>query len=184
MDAARLYVCSNISAIAKYKPWYEALSVYEECQVGGRERKITSRKVLGTLRAMWDADMPSAEDEYFMAQIMLIRADRERRVDELLGDYWEAYVSQLSHTVRAHLETLLLDRHEPGYVMSNAGKNDPETKGFHVFVDHLHRVWEHRDAVSRREMLALMREYLEVIPEPTGGAEPTGVTEAVSYTAN
>jgi hypothetical protein len=177
MEAARRYVRGNINAIARNKSWDKALDEYEAIQVGGAVKRSISRKVLGGLRVMWDTNNPSAEDDYFTTQDIIAKADRERRVDDLLGDYWEAYVSQLSRTVRAHLEELILDQHEPGYIMSNAGAIDPETRKLRQLVANLYRVWEHRDAVSRGEMLALMRQYLEVIPDAYGVPDGRGVPD-------
>ena len=168
MDAARNYSRDCIKRIAKGKSWAKALVVYEDMQVGYRTHRIKSRKVIGELWAMWNDTAPSAEDDYLAIQEATAQAERERRVDAILGDYWEAYVSRLSRTVRAHIEALLLDRHEPDYIMSRTGERDPETRGLRNLVDHIHRVWKHRGAVSRREMIGLMRQYLEVVPDAPG----------------
>ena len=168
MDAARQYARDCISRMAKKRPWIKAVDAYEASQVNGQKRQTINRKVIGELRIMWDTNYPSAEDDYLAFQEATAQAERERRVDAILGDYWEAYVSRLSRTVRAHIEALLLDRHEPDYIMSRTGERDPETRGLRNLVDHIHRVWEHRGAVSRREMIGLMRQYLEVVPDAPG----------------
>jgi hypothetical protein len=117
---------------------------------------------------MWQGMAPSAEDDYFAQVDAEARADREDRMDDILGDYWVVYVSGLSRTVRAHVEALLVDAHDPAYIASRRGHTDPETASLAWLLTRLHQVWCHWDSASPAEMLSMMRDYLDVVSVAPG----------------
>jgi hypothetical protein len=107
---------------------------------------------------MADAMMPSEEDAYIANMDAMVQSDRESNIDAILQGYWRDYVDGLSNTIRARLDALIYDYHDADYIASTYGRADQSTKQLHYLLARLHRVWDHKDAVSSVHMLRMLRD--------------------------
>jgi hypothetical protein len=93
------------------------------------------------------------------------QADREARLDDILADHLAAYVESRSETVQARIAELLEAPYSAAYIMSAIGAKDARVTRLRAVLKRMHATWRHKAAISAREMLTLMRKYLEVVPD-------------------
>jgi hypothetical protein len=91
--------------------------------------------------------------------------EREANIDDILGDALESYVERMSARLAENTEKLLSDPHTPEYITSREGAADPATRHLHNQMQYLHRNWPYAKAITAREMLTLLRKYLEYVPD-------------------
>jgi hypothetical protein len=114
---------------------------------------------------MADAMMDSVEDEYMDRLDATVQADRMANIDATLSEYWAGYVDGLSNTVRARVDALIADDHDADYIASTYGRADQYTNQLNYLLARLHRVWDHKDAVSSVDMLRMLRDHVAVIAD-------------------
>jgi len=138
-------------------------SVAHFADAPGPDKPDTGRsvgKVLGTLYTDWEA----RERNFDPALVMLDRdmQDRYRQVERNLQLFFREYQSRLSKTSKARLIEIAESDIGPGYMASAAGYSDPQAKRIAKAARYLYDNFPHKDGISCREFIRLVRKYVTV----------------------
>ena len=105
---------------------------------------------------------PQAADTAPDAQ--LDKATREAvawKIEENLTLFFAEYASRLSKTAKTRLYELVNSDETPEYLTSAAARRDPDTAHAALAAKRLHGNFTHKDTVSCREYIMLVKKYVE-----------------------
>jgi hypothetical protein len=121
-------------------------------------------KVLGTLYTEWEAREAESDPAYESKRQAI--DTKYLTIEKNLTVFFTEYTGRLSKTVKmrlAELKAYLDSKHDVeqaiGDLLSAKGYKAPETSKLAVFIDHLHRNFTHKDAVTCRKFVSLLYKY-------------------------
>jgi hypothetical protein len=123
----------------------------------GRLESKNMCKVLGTIYTQWEA-RTARNDPALLQEAQELEAAKDH-VAKHLRLYFTEYMSRLSKTVQGKVQALKAARFSPEFIMSVAGRKDPETRALHFFVDNLFRNFEHKSGLKPVEFIRLLQDY-------------------------
>jgi hypothetical protein len=119
-------------------------------------------KVLGTLYTEWDAR------EELEAQLdperIYARAERDAQAMQIgknMRLFFTEFAQRLTRTAKTRLYEIATSAVTPGYLTSRAGQTDPSTKRESWGATRLWQDFPHRDSVSCKEFIELVRHYVD-----------------------
>jgi hypothetical protein len=88
------------------------------------------------------------------------KVEREDNVDAILARHLEAYIASQGRIANTSACELINTDIPVDRICVREAANNPYVKRLYHAMTYLHRCWAHKNAISARDMLSLMRRYL------------------------
>jgi hypothetical protein len=123
-----------------------------------RQHNRSLGKVYGSFYTQWEHQEAESDPDRILikSQLEAVLAYPNKHIRRFMIEY----VSRLSRTAKKRIQEIKDSPEKSAYLASRVGIKDPKVKNIAIAAMHLHENFPHKDAITRREYIDLIRKYV------------------------
>jgi hypothetical protein len=154
INKGNTYTPEYIRSTDNGKTW---TAIYPQNKTEHKSHFRNMGKIYGSMYTEQDARETESDPERIMSKVAFEAVQAHR--DKHLTLFFAEYMSRLSKTCQRRIQEVKARQETSAYLAGKAGKEDPKTKGIARAIENLFSNFPHRENLSRREFIDLVREY-------------------------